>query len=199
MIKLFIVLFACAVYSCTPDAQTMTISGKIIFAGDETKTVKNTVIEAVGEQSYQTAVKPDGTWSIEVQPGDYVIRPYKRTDTLNGIDLQDRTLIQQHLIAAAPLGQWAKFAADVNKNEIMTSHDGYIVGAAVIGVNDARALVGGWWTFCPAGYVPQGITGFYVPVYPTTVQVDATFGDVDSINFVGFRRGDVNMNANPEK
>ena len=200
MRKIFFLLLAlCGLIACTPDAITNQISGRIVFAGDETKTVKNTVIEAIGEQSYQAAVKPDGTWSIDVQPGEYTIHPFGRTDTLNGIDLDDRTLIQQHLVEIIPLGQWAKFAADINKDEIMTSHDGYIVGAAVLGVNNARWLIGGWWTYCPAGYAPQGVTGFYVPVYPTTVNVDATLGDVDSVNFVGFRRGDVNMNANPDE
>ena len=194
MIKLFIVLFACAVYSCTPDAQTMTISGKIIFAGDETKTVKNTVIEAVGEQSYQTAVKPDGTWSIEVQPGDYVIRPYKRTDTLNGIDTDDRVLIQQHLVAMIGLNQWQKFAADVNKSGMMTSLDAYTVQAAILGNADGRTIVGGWWTFCPADYTAAQTDGFYVPVYPTTKEVQA-LTDVGGIDFVAFRRGDANMNA----
>ena len=131
---------------------------------------------------------------MDVKPGDYIVRPYRRTDTLNGIDTDDRMLIQQHLVGMAGLNQWQKFAADVNKSGMMTSLDAYTVQAAILGNADGRTIVGGWWTFCPADYTAAQTDGFYVPVYPTTKEVQA-LTDVGGIDFVAFRRGDANMNA----
>ena len=182
-------------YACTPDTLTVTLSGRVWFAGDSTKTITGTVVEVVSDgQSYQTSVKPDGTFSMDVQPGDYIVRPYRRTDTLNGIDTDDRVLIQQHLVGMVGLNQWQKFAADVNKSGLMTSLDAYTVQAAILGNSDGRSIVGGWWTFCPADYTAAQTDGFYVPVYPTTKDVQAQ-NDVGGIDFVAFRRGDANMNA----
>ena len=182
-------------YACTPDTLIVTLSGRVWFAGDSTKTITGTVVEAVSDgQSYQTSVKPDGTFSMDVQPGDYIVRPYRRTDTLNGIDTDDRVLIQQHLVGMVGLNQWQKFAADVNKSGLMTSLDAYTVQAAIFGNADGRSIVGGWWTFCPADYTAAQTDGFYVPVYPTSKEVQA-LTDVGEIDFVAFRRGDANMNA----
>lgn len=182
-------------YACTPDTLIVTLSGRVWFAGDSTKTITGTVVEAVSDgQSYQTSVKPDGTFSMDVQPGDYIVRPYRRTDTLNGIDTDDRVLIQQHLVGMVGLNQWQKFAADVNKSGLMTSLDAYTVQAAILGNADGRSIVGGWWTFCPADYTAAQTDGFYVPVYPTSKEVQA-LTDVGEIDFVAFRRGDANMNA----
>lgn len=182
-------------YACTPDTLIVTLSGRVWFAGDSTKTITGTVVEAVSDgQPYQTSVKPDGTFSMDVQPGDYIVRPYRRTDTLNGIDTDDRVLIQQHLVGMVGLNQWQKFAADVNKSGLMTSLDAYTVQAAILGNADGRSIVGGWWTFCPADYTAAQTDGFYVPVYPTSKEVQA-LTDVGEIDFVAFRRGDANMNA----
>lgn len=188
-----------AVFACTPDDLTVTLSGRVWFAGDSTKTVKGTVVEAVSAgQSYQTSVKADGTFSIDAQPGDYIVRPFRRTDTLNGIDTEDRTMIQQHLVGMIGLNQWQKFAADVNKSGMMTSLDAYTVQAAILGNADGRSIVGGWWTFCPADYTAAQTDGYFVPAYPTTKEVQAN-GDVTGIDFVAFRRGDVNLNAKTEQ
>ena len=192
-------LLIAAMFGCQPETATTTISGRVYFAGDSTKAVKNTIVQALGAQSYQTSVSADGSWEIDVEPGQYVVIPYKRTDTLNGIDLADRTLIQGHLTALTPLNQWQKFAADVNKSEMMTTYDAFLIGAAILNTNpDARGIIGGWWTFCPADYVAPQTDGFFVPIYPTSKTVDVQ-ADVQGIDFVGFRRGDPNLNSNPEQ
>jgi hypothetical protein len=197
MKNLFFLLFP-LLFACQPESQTVTLSGRCYFAPDATKPIAGAVVEALGEQSYQTGTKPDGTWEIEVQPGEYIVRPFKRTDTLNGIDLADRALIQQHLIGVAPLNQWQKFAADVNESLTATTFDAYLVGAAIYNIPEARQIIGGWWTFCPSDYVAPATDGFYVPQYPISKEVDAQ-SDVNGIDFVAFRRGDANMNADPTK
>lgn len=196
--KIIYFLIIAAFFGCQPEQASVTLSGRVYFAGDSTKGVKNTVVQALGGQSYQTAVDSDGNWEITAEPGQYVVIPYKRTDTLNGIDMADRALIQSHLTALTPLNQWQKFAADVNSSGMMTTFDAYLIGAAILNVPDARGIIGGWWTFCPADYVAPGTDGFFIPIYPTSKTVDAA-GDVQGIDFAGFRRGDPNMNANPEQ
>ena len=196
--KIIYLLIIAAFFGCQPEQTSVTISGRVYFAGDSTKAVKNTVVQALGGQSYQTAVDADGNWEITVEPGQYVIIPYKRTDTLNGIDLADKVLIQQHVVGIVSLAQWQKFAADANKSGMVSTLDAYIVSTAVLNIPDARAIIGGWWTFCPADYVAPGDDVYFVPTYPTSKTVDAG-GDVQGIDFAGFRRGDPNMTANPEK
>lgn len=65
---------------------------------------------------------------------------------------------------------------------------------AINGNAGGRQIVGGWWTFCPADYVAPSVNGFFVPQYPQSVTVTVG-GDGAVVDFVGFRRGDVNMNA----
>ena len=80
-----------------------------------------------------------------------------------------------------------------------TTFDAFLIGAAILNTNpDAQVIIGGWWTFCPSDYVAPGTDGYFVPTYPTSKTVDAQ-GDIQGIDFAGFRRGDPNFSANPEQ
>lgn len=189
-----------ALLSCSPATDTYTVSGRAVFAGDMAQGVPNAVIEVThGAEVRQYAVDTAGFYSIELEAGEYSLRAYKRTDTLNGIDPADHAAIYANLLGTKAFeNQWQWLASDVNGDGISTTYDAFLTNAAQLGVGYAKDFIGGFWLFVPADYVAPAQTGYFIPDYPTSITLDVT-DDVENIDFAGFRRGDVSMSADPKK
>lgn len=171
------------------------ISGHILWEHDLTG-LPNTVVNIIGDDTtYQRTADATGAWSCPVEPGSYMILPYLRCDPMNGIDTADADLIQQHLVGNPLPTKWKIFASDVNRSTETTAHDCYIIQAATLGNEQARQIIGGWWTFCPANFNPPMFDGYAVPNYPEGRTVVVGDDDVTGVDFIGFRRGDVNGSA----
>lgn len=187
--------------ACKPDAQTFDVSGRCVFAGDTTKGIPNAVIEIEhpdGLAQY-VAVDTAGFWSVSLEAGKYVFGAMKRTDTLNGIDYADNAAIKANLLGVAPFtNQWQWLASDVNQSGACTTYDAFLTNAAMLNVGYAKEFIGGFWQFVPSEYVMPPISDFYIPNYPTCIEIILQ-NDVQNVNFVGFRRGDVTFSADVNK
>lgn len=187
--------------SCGKSAATFNVSGRVVFAGDTLQGIKNAAINiehADGSMQY-VAVDTAGCWSVDLEAGLYIFSAMKRTDTLNGIDAADVLLLKQNLLGIAPFtNQWQWLASDVNANGISTTYDAFLTNAAMLNVGYAKDFIGGWWQFVPAEYEMPTLTDYWLPDYPTCIEI-VLLSDIKDVNFVGFRRGDVNLNADPDK
>lgn len=191
----YIFLFLPLLCACQKAAPQPEISGHVLWEHD-LSALPNTVVNIIGDDStYQRTADADGYWSCEVGPGSYMVIPYLRCDPMNGIDTSDADRIQQHLVGNPLPTKWKIFASDVNRNLNTTSFDCYIVQAACLGNEQARQIIGGWWTFCPANFNPPMFDGYAVPNYPEGREVVVSEDNVPGVDFVGFRRGDVNGSA----
>lgn len=172
-------------------------NGRIIWENDMSTGVANVALTLSGDHSGSTASLPDGAYFFATTSGsNYTIAPSKNTNKLNGISAADVTAIQQHVTNINPLsGPYKRIAADVNRNNSITSQDASILNLALLGNPSALNQIKSWrfvpvlHTF-PSPNVPWG--------FPEAITVTGVNGDLKGQDFIGIKTGDVASSyANP--
>jgi hypothetical protein len=180
---------------------TYTISGKVVWEHDDVSGVKDVTITLSGAESQTTITDTNGDYSFTVtNTGSYTVTPSKGINVLNGCTSADVTAIQNHVVLIAPINDpYKRIAADLNKNNTITTADATILNQAILGNPTALATMNPSWKFVDAAYtliLPPSNSG--VPTgYPQSISFNL-IGNVSGINFVGIKRGDVNGTANPQ-
>ncbi|MEL6867751.1 MAG: hypothetical protein AAFP19_25220, partial [Bacteroidota bacterium] len=129
--------------------------------------------------------------------GDYVFRPEKISHPLNGVSTFDLLLISRHILGLDSLdAPYQYFAADVNRSGTITTFDLVELRRLILGIDDDFRNHTSW-AFAAESWLPnQNAPLDDLPV--DSIPVDGlTFGN-NTINYIGWKVGDVSGNANPQ-
>jgi len=178
--------------------QQYLLSGRVVWEGNQSIGIKDVLIEiSNGVDTLYCLTDTSGNYSKEIPNGSWVVKPYKRSTRFNGLNSDDAMIIAQFLTGVyAYDNQYKKLASDVSGNYVVSSYDAAIIIQCLNGnsVYLNSPYLDTWWQFCPTNYQLNDLPLFQIQSYPTTIEVDMN-GDIDSVNFVGFRKGDVNSSA----
>ncbi|MFN4080511.1 MAG: choice-of-anchor I family protein, partial [Saprospiraceae bacterium] len=177
---------------------TSLINGRITWEHDGSG-VNNATVEVTGDASGMDNTDIDGYYSVSVSDtGSICVTPSKPHANLaeltNGVDASDVLRIQQHVNNTMPFASpYKRIAADINGNNLISSQDASILSQALKGNNAAINLFKKSWRFVPADYVfpnPNQPWGF-----PEKIDTSIADQDLDNIDFIGIKIGNVNGSA----
>jgi hypothetical protein len=192
----------------------LVFSGQLIWSkdlstgvGKGTVTLRNTANNAV----LDTKVTPaDGLYSLianNTGNGSFSVKPVKNTLITNGLTSADALRISQHVSLVDPFtNPFDLVAADVNRNNVVSTQDATLVNQVILGNPLALLQFNTSWRFIPEVHmlpinpsgqplvpVPAGFWGFPEQLNYTNINNDQIFQD-----FIGIKLGDlVPANANP--
>ncbi|MCB0638602.1 MAG: T9SS type A sorting domain-containing protein, partial [Lewinella sp.] len=177
---------------CNNCEEQMQLAGSINTSADLPVTAVDVTIE--GSYTETTATLEAGTFTFsDVLPnGDYVIRPEKDGDDLNGVTTLDVILIQAHILNQQPLSDaYQRIAADANNSGTITMLDVIELRRLLLG--DISSLTNNTsWRFVAADYVFPNPANPWAEVFPETITVDDPVDCQFGLDFVAIKIGDVN-------
>lgn len=181
----------------------VTLSGVILWEHDDSGVPLAEVDLMQGlnlEDNTQTSAT--GAYSFSVSPDNstYDVVPSK-TPVPNapncGVTVLDVQLIQQHVTFVNIITDPYKLiAADVNRDDKISTLDALLVAQTLLGNPFASAIYNQYWRFVDANYnfpVPASPWGF-----PETIEVPNVTNSVMDLDFHGIIIGDVNGSGNPD-
>ncbi|MBP9209160.1 MAG: HYR domain-containing protein [Saprospiraceae bacterium] len=124
---------------------------------------------------------------------EYVVKPGRDDDPLNGVSTADIVKIQRHILGIEELdGPYKRIAADVNLSKSISTADISEIRKLILGIS-AKFTASPSWTFVPQDYA------FPDPLKPWNAPTQAVVPVTDAIdvvqNFVAIKVGDVTSNA----
>jgi hypothetical protein len=125
------------------------------------------------------------------------LRPYNRSNWLNGVSTLDLVQISKHILGIQPLDSpYKMIAADANKSGSITTFDIVQIRKLILGVFDT--FPGNTsWRFVEGNYVfPQPENPFSAP-FPEEIVLPSLDSAYTALDFVGIKVGDVNESSNP--
>lgn len=180
---------------------TYTICGTVLLEQDSISGVKDVIVNLTGAEAQTDTTDSNGDYSFTVSTlGSYTVTPSKNINKLNGVTSADVTAIQQHVANIILINNsYKRIAADVNKNNSISTIDATILNQARLGNPVALNYLNPSWTFVASSYnltlppspstVPTG--------YPKSISFTLTT-DTSGLNFYGLKRGDVNGSADSQ-
>ncbi|MEM9921326.1 MAG: T9SS type A sorting domain-containing protein [Bacteroidota bacterium] len=173
---------------------TAVISGNIQNEeGEEVQDVMVQVENPGMNEEQMTGI--DGFFSFIVPTtADYVVRPEKNINPLNGISTYDLVLISKHVLGIELLNSpYKRIAADVNKSGSISAFDLVDLRKLILYI-DTEFQNNTSWRFVASDYVFASNDPFG-EVFPEIFQIDDLNKD-EQVNFVAVKIGDVNGSAN---
>ena len=194
----------------------ISISGKLIWSrdlsigvGKGTVTLRNTANNAV----LGTKLTPaDGLYKVtasNLANGAFSVKPVKNMLVTNGLTSADVLRISQHVLGSNRFTDpFDLVAADVNRNNTVSTQDASLLNAVILGNPQAFLQFNTSWRFIPGNHklptnpapakplnpVPAGFWTF-----PEQLNYTGINSDQIDYDFVGIKLGDVNTpNANPD-
>ncbi len=181
---------------CTDMSNSTVISGEVFT--ENLEPVEDVMVELndmmMGDVSmYMTDQSGDYAFSDVAYYRDYMIKPVKDTDYLNGVSTLDIVIIQKHILGVDLLDSpYKMIAADIDDSGSITAVDLIELRKLVLGVIDELPEVDSWVfvseehefsdEFNPYTYQDHKATG---TLYDSDMQA----------NFYGIKMGDVNGTA----
>lgn len=127
------------------------------------------------------------------------VRPYKKSNPLNGVSTFDLVQIQLHILGIKPLdAPWKIVAADANLDGKVTLQDVVLLQKLILGVIPELPH-GLSWRFYPKSHVFTDPADPFATPLPETVHVPGTTDPIIHLfEFTGVKIGDVNGSADPK-
>ena len=139
----------------------------------------------------------EGEYAFPDMPsgGDYMVKPYKNDDVLNGVSTLDLILIQRHILKLDELKtNYNLIAADVNNDNSINVVDLLELRKVILGIN-AEFKNNMSWKVIDQSYEFPGNNPFDEN-YPLEHEVNNVIGNM-IVDFVGVKIGDVNGSYEP--
>ncbi|MFQ5447409.1 MAG: hypothetical protein ACE5FF_10780, partial [Saprospiraceae bacterium] len=164
-------------------------------AGDAVSHVA-VILSGVMEKSDSTGVA--GTYSFEVEPGgDYTLTPTKNDFLLNGVTTFDLVLITKHILGTESFESPCQLiAADINNSGTVTTGDLVALRKAILQMADEFPNNTSW-RFVAKGYDFPDPAHPFLPPFPEVHNANDVSVDMDDLDFVAIKVGDVNGSADP--
>ena len=167
----------------------------VIFteAGKELESVTVLLEDMENNVRSTDATTANGTYSFEAAiNSDYMLKPEKDDDLLNGITTFDVILLRKHILGIDLLtSPYQLLAADINNSGSLSTLDLVILRKAILGIEDSFPNNTSW-RFVQADYdFPMNPLATDMP---QEVLLEALNKDM-SVDFVGIKVGDINGSA----
>ncbi len=182
-------------------AQNATISGHIRTpwgAGIEEVTILVDLPNGDTLPSGPTSliVQADGSYSISLPIGSsYRITPLKDDNPLNGVTTYDLVLIAKHYLGVELLNSPYKIiAADADQSGTVDVTDSLELRKLILGIY-TELPNNHSWRFVRADYLFPDPTNPFVPPFPESAVTGVLTGDIENLDFIGVKIGDVNGSA----
>lgn len=155
-----------------------------VNANQRTVCIKSMNGSAVEGVQLQTNVITTGDvcTSFDFDPSQSLVAPSKMGDAADGIDIEDASMLLDHILGIEPLNDFQKLAADVNLDGQVTSFDLLTILKLITG--DQTTLDKVWRFF----YLPVGESNFSLPL---SEQADVS-SPFQTYFFKGIKMGDLN-------
>lgn len=126
---------------------------------------------------------------------NYNIKPLKDDDHLNGVSTYDIVLISKHLLGIETLDSpYKMIAADINKSGHISTLDMVLLRKMILFI-DLEFTDNTSWRFVDANYVFNDPTEPFNELFPETYPINGLDSDMQGIDFVAVKTGDVNGTA----
>lgn len=140
----------------------------------------------------------DGVYDFpDIQQGaGYKVEPSKDIAHPNGISTIDIILINRHITFTQLLNSPYKvIAADANRSGNVSTLDVILFRKIILGLDTALSSNTSW-RFVPEDFVFADPNNPFASNFPESVVIEELNSDT-TINFIGIKIGDINLNANP--
>jgi len=139
-----------------------------------------------------TSVDGKYTFSKLIEGQDYVIKPERNDNYLNGVSTADIVKIQKHILGQEEFRDPVQFiAADVNKSKTITASDISEIRKLILGVTSKFTKTPSWWII-PSDYVFSDPTQPFD--FPTSKEIKNLQSE-NKVDFMSIKVGDVNQTA----
>jgi hypothetical protein len=175
--------------------------GIVSWSDDPLQGVKNVVLQQTGDLVASQSTDSDGYYVFNptVSGSNFLLKPLKNTNKLNGVNAADGTKIRRHVTLLDTLpGPYKIIAADVNGDNNISTSDAVLIYQCLLGKPAACNLWVSSWRFVDAEHTfatPKTPWGFpeSITLGPTTVRSG------NGLDFTGIKIGDViNPGTNPD-
>ncbi|MBK8698862.1 MAG: HYR domain-containing protein [Saprospiraceae bacterium] len=179
---------------CPPGIIESNVNGRIHTS--DNKGISDVSVKLVSAEERIDITEGAGEYSFGLLPKgvQYLVKPEKSDNPLNGVSTLDLVLIQRHILGISKLDDPLKLiAADINQDGKVTASDLVILRKLILGVenqlpNDQS------WKFVWDGHQWADPTNPWAT--PITESYDISFLLEDmEINFTGIKLGDLNGNV----
>ncbi|MBL7795322.1 MAG: HYR domain-containing protein [Saprospiraceae bacterium] len=139
-----------------------------------------------------------GAYAFDVPAGSaYSVTPFHDINPLNGVSTFDLLLINKHVLGIDAIPSPYRFlAADANKSNSVTTFDIVEFRKLILGIYQQLPALPSW-RFLPADHVFSNPLNPFAGGFPEKIFSDPPPPDLSALNFIGFKMGDINGNANP--
>jgi len=139
-----------------------------------------------------------GAYSFDVPAGStYSVTPFRDANPLNGVSTFDLLLINKHVLGLEAIPPpYRMLAADANKSNTVTTFDIVELRKLILGIYQQLPNLPSW-RFIPVGHVFSNPANPFAGGFPEKILSDPPPPDLSALNFIGFKVGDINGNANP--
>ncbi|HMX89660.1 MAG: carboxypeptidase regulatory-like domain-containing protein [Saprospiraceae bacterium] len=188
--------------SATLKTGSVCINGSYKICGKITREdnvpVKGVTVELSGASSQTATTDQSGAYCFaNVAAGNYVIRPTKKNNPGNGVELADIADIKGHLLRTFTLpSAYRMIAADVDNSKSITATD--IARIIPTYKDKARVFVNvDSWRFVPTSYQFPNPANPFQSSFPESASLQLT-KDVAGVDFVGIKMGDTDLDNDPQ-
>ena len=175
---------------------TVAVNG--IINTTESVPVGNTVVDITGTNNVQKMTGTDGLYDMSnlQSGGNYLLRPHKNIEPLNGVNALDIVRLQRHLLFLDLLNTPYKLiAADVNNDKTINALDIVILQRLQLRLIDSFPNNESW-RFVPQAY-NFTTSNPLTENFPETITYNPINSNMSNQNFFGIKIGDLNGSANP--
>ncbi len=179
--------------ACDGDDGRLTVGGSVMTESQQPVKSVNVTLEG-SEMNMLTANNGLYNFAGVLNGGDYIVKPYKNDDHLNGVSTLDLVMIQRHILGLDKLTTPYKLiAADINKDQKITAADLTELRKLILGVVNEFSNNKSW-RFIDKAYVFQDLQNAQAESFPEVYFIDNMSDNMD-VNFLSVKVGDVNGNV----
>ncbi len=168
------------------------ISGQI--ATENAEGIPNVFVSIEGTLNATPITDGSGTYSVSnlTFGSSLTLTPFYDVQPTNGISVLDIIALQRHLLGIELLDSpYKKIAADVNNSGTITVQD--IIQMKKVILGQSSSFTGNTsWRFIDASYVFENSDPLTVESFPESIVIDFLSGNVEDMDFIGVKIGDLN-------
>lgn len=171
------------------------VSGRIVSVNNKVPVGTTVTVNSV-ENNKSKIINNQGLYTVDSLPlgKEYEIKPTLNINPLDGVTTTDLVLIQRHILAIAPFDNPYKLiAADINSSKSVSAIDLVELRKLILGIKVSFPNNLPSWVFVPKDFTFTSNNSPYN--YNSTIVIDNLASDVDSLDFIAVKIGDVNGTA----
>lgn len=152
-------------------------------------------IEGTGNMPAPYMTQTNGTYHFDVSMGaDYIIKPFKNHNPLNGVSTYDLVLITKHILGIQPFDSpYQYIAGDANKSNSVTAYDIVLLRKLILNLS-TEIQNNTSWRFVSADYEFTRANPLRES-FEESILVSDLPGAMANLDFVAIKIGDVSGNA----